>query len=242
MLHRNHGGKTGALDPAAMDMLDEASKIASGIEGYYRTLDFSKVVKEVVAIADLGNKYLQDEKPWDTVKTDEDKAHRQLTTALTLGKACVGLLKPIVPAVAEKVEAMLGMDAPGFTFANAMDLLPRDAEIAPYERLFERLDAKKVKKLFSPDGEGANADGKAANSDDKAKKKKAKEAGKKAAAKFPPDPPAEIEIDAFFQTELRAAKVIEAGDVEGADKLIRLKLDVGDLGERQVFWSCSSRT
>jgi methionyl-tRNA synthetase len=227
MLHRNHEGKAGSLDPDAADMLDEASHLALGVEGHYRNLDFSRVVRDVVAIADLGNRYLQDGKPWDTVKSDADKAHRQLTTALTLGKACVGLLKPILPDVAERLESMLGMEAPGFTFKNVMDTLPKGQAIAKYERLFERLDLKKVKGLVEPEGDAKAAE-------DGGKKGKAKKA-KKPKAKFPPDPPAEIDIDTFFQVELRAAKVVEADHVDGADKLIRVKLDVGDKGERQVF-------
>lgn len=228
MLHRNHEGKLGHLDPGAADMLDTGAKLAAGVEAHYRALDYAKAVKDVVAIADLGNKYLQDNKPWETVKTDATKAQQQLTTALTLGKACIALLKPIIPSSADKVERMLGLAAPGFTFRNAMDLLPHGEAIGEFERLFERLDVKAVRKLFSADGgdEGEKPADKKKGEGKKAKKK---------APKFPPDPPAEIDIDTFFQVELRAAKVVEASDVEGADKLIRLKLDVGPLGERQVF-------
>lgn len=234
MLHRNHGGKVGALDEAASGMLEEVRALGRGVEEAYRSLDYARVTKDVVAMADLGNRYLQDEKPWDTVKTDADKAHRQLTTALTIGKACIALLKPILPAVAEKLERILGLEAPGFTFKNALEALPEGASIGEYERLFERLDPKVVQSLVAPAAAPEEKTAKGAKKKEKAPAAEAKKAEGKPAKKAE-EPPGEIAIDDFMKVELRAAKVIEAKDVEGADALISLTLDVGPLGQRHVF-------
>jgi methionyl-tRNA synthetase len=218
MLHRNHEGKVGELDPGASAMLDEVKNIAAGVEGHYRALDFARVVKDVVDMADLGNKYLQDEQPWKTVKEDADKAHRQLSTALAVGKACVGLLKPIIPEVVAKVEAILGVD---YSFANATEPLAAGTAINKYAHVFQRLDQKKVQAVVVP-------------AETKKPKNVAKRPGKKEPV-YGPDADGHITIDGFFAVDMRAAKVVEASDVEGADKLIALKLDVGALGERSVF-------
>ncbi|MFZ9887539.1 MAG: methionine--tRNA ligase [Myxococcota bacterium] len=239
MLHRNHEGKLGHLDVDASAMLEEARAIAATVESSYRQLDFAKVVKDVVAIADLGNRYLQDQKPWDTVKTDPARAHAQLTTALALGRTCVALLKPIVPAIAEMTERMLGLDAPGFTFANAFEAPAPGSPIGPYERLFERLDLSKVQAL-APTAQGAEAP--------TSKPPTSAPASKPAVTTKAPTGPAqskaagspesltdECGIDDFMRVDLRVAEVISAADVDGADKLIRLELDAGPLGKRQVF-------
>lgn len=229
MLHRNHEGKIGELDGEAMAMWDEVRALGAPLENAYRELDFARITRDVVSMADIGNRYLQEQKPWDTVKTDAERAHRQLTTALTIGKSCMALLKPILPVAVEKLERMLQMDPTGFTFANALETLPTGLEIAPYERLFERLDPKQVAKLVHTEN-------------DKQEKKKEKAPQKQQQKKANPKADTGtkvddgiIKIDDFMRVELRAAKVVGARDVDGADSLISLDLDVGALGKRHVF-------
>ena len=208
-LHKVAGGRTGTFDAGAT-WIDEVKSIAAGVEGAYRELDTARAVRDVVSIADRANKYLQDAKPW-AVK-DAAQATAILTTALWAGKVCVALLKPVLPAVAGKLEQMLGGEA--FTFANAAAPLP--AQVAPYERLFERVELAKVQSLVKEPEPAAAAP---------APKKKPVAAA----------PPTEISIDAFLGVDLRAAKVIAAQDVAGSDKLIACTLDVGALGTREVF-------
>ncbi len=234
MLHRYCDGKVGPTDPAAQGLLDEARARAAKVEHLYRDLEYAQVVREVVAIADGANKYLQDEKPWDVAKTNVAKAQMQLSTALYVGKLCMGLLGPIIPDASQKAAAMVGAEG-GFTFASALAPLAEGLQLLPYDRLFERLDKKAVHSLVVPSETGA-ADGKKAakaKTGQKAADKQGK--AKKEAAKKDEGPPAEIKVDDFFKVELRAAQVKKATDVEGADKLISVTLDVGPLGERHVF-------
>jgi methionyl-tRNA synthetase len=210
LLHRYFDGCVGTMGEDGV--VAEAKTLASGIEAKYRARDTSRVVKDVVAIADAANKYLQDSAPWELIKTDKDGAHRALTTALWAGKTCVALLKPILPIVAAKSELMLGLEA--FTFANAADFLKEGAQLKPYERLFERIDMKNIEALVEKSKEG--------------------QAAATAATSAQPTTPT-IQIDEFAKVDLRAAKVLEAKAVEGSDKLISLTLDVGALGKRHVF-------
>lgn len=235
MLHRNHNGTVGTLDPDAESLWEEVKQLGTPLESAYRELDFARVTRDVVSMADIGNRYLQEQKPWDTVKTDPARAHRQLTTALTIGKSCLALLKPILPVVAEKLEHILKMPAPGFTFQNALEALPEGLEIGAYERLFERLDPKQVAQLVQDGDEPSTKSGpdQPSKAPSPAQSKKAdKPAEPKSAASQDEGP---IQIDDFMRVDLRAAQVIAARDVEGANALISLDLDVGPLGQRHVF-------
>lgn len=220
MLHRFNGAKVARMDLAAKSMVDEVRQIGSNIESLYRARDFASVTKEVVAMADLGNKYLQDNKPWDIGKSDPASAASMLSTALWVGKSCIGLLKPIMPELAQKTEQLL--DIPAFTFSNVMDELTEEHPLKKYDRLFERIDPKKVKEMVEVSKENAPktlpAPGLPREREDPSS-----------------STPSYLDIKDFAKMDLRAAKVLSSEPVEGSDKLIALKLDVGDLGEKSVF-------
>jgi len=167
-----------------------------------------------VAIADLANRYLQDHAPWDSTKNNPQKAHEQLTTALWAGKVCVGLLKPILPIVAEQTENMLQIGS--FTFQNVLKPFQNDHTISTYTRLFERLDMKKVQQMINTNHENISTNTSPTISENTV-------------------PANLINIDDFTKVDLRAAFVLESKPVLGADKLISLTLDVGPLGKRHVF-------
>lgn len=203
LLHRSYAGKPGLIAP---DIVAEIAKLAEKIEPSYRVRDTAQVVRHVVEIADIANKYLQDASPWDAKRNTREQAHEQLSTALWAGKVCIGLLKPVLPDMARQVESLLGIE--NFNFGNILDLLDTQTPVQTYTRLFERLDIKKVNELMTtnPSPQPSPTKGKG-----------------------------EISIDEFIKVDLRAAKVLEAKAVEGSDKLIALTLDVGPLGQRQVF-------
>ncbi|MBH1988770.1 MAG: methionine--tRNA ligase [Myxococcaceae bacterium] len=142
LLHRGFQGIPGSLN---QDFVAEVLPLVAGIENSYRARDTAQVVRTVVSIADRANRYLQDRSPWDTQKCGVQEAHEALTTALWAGKVCVGLLKPILPKLAQKTEAILGLEP--FDFKNVC--LPLALKpIGEYERLFERLDLKKVNAMI----------------------------------------------------------------------------------------------
>jgi methionyl-tRNA synthetase len=216
-------GRPGPFDAAAAGLVEEVKAKGASVEALYRSLDFAGAVRTVVEMGSVANKYLQDTAPWDVAKTDPERARAILTTALWVGKSCVALLKPVVPGVAEKLEAILKLPS-AFTFQNALAPLAVDVAIGAYDRLFERLDLAKVKSVVKP-AEVAPA-------------ASAKPEQKAPAKKAPPKeeaPPAEIAIDDFLKVDLRAARVLQAVAVEGSDKLIAVKLDVGPLGTKDIF-------
>ena len=218
MLHRHFDGKLGLMDDTAKEMLEQVATLAGGIEGKYRARLYSHVVRDVVEIADLANRYFQDAAPWVGVKTHPLLAHKQLTTALWVGKVCVALLKPVIPTVATRTEEMFGLkDA--FTFANLLAPFETGDSVGEYPRLFERLDPKKIKAMV-----------------EKSKRDQAHKTPEKKKSLQPKEENATtISYDDFMSVELRVARVEEANHVEGADKLISVQLDVGNLGKRHVF-------
>ena len=227
MIHRFNAGKASTMDPQAEDMINRVKAIGLTIENNYRTLNYSQVVRDVVSMADEGNRYLQDQKPWEIAKHDPDQAAVILTTALWVGKSCLAFLAPIIPQAAEQTASMLNMTE-GFSFQNAMAVLEEGKTLEEYPRLFERLQMKDVLSLVK--SEETSSDKKPKKSE--AKKEKNPQAKKKASKD---EGSGIITIDDFMKVELRAARVVEASDVDGAEKLIAVKLDVGQLGTRQVF-------
>lgn len=220
LLHRYFNGFCGDIDSTANEMFQEVSLAVQNVERAYLARDTALVTREIVSIAEQANKYLQDNAPWDTVKTDPVKAHQQLTTALWVGKVCVGLLKPILPNMAEQTEAMLQLTH-AFTFETLLDELTKDTAIKPYPRLFERIDKTGISAVL-------NASIQSTPTSPKLTKEASMTKSESISNNL-------IAIDDFIKVDLRAAKVLTAKPVDGADKLISIELDVGDLGHRHVF-------
>lgn len=226
MLHRHHDGQAGNFDPAAEALKANVLEANRDVEALYRQKQFSQVVRRVTQIADEANRYLQDAAPWNTVKEDIDLGVSQLSTALWVGKTCVAWLKPIVPNIAQLTETMLSIGE--FTFDNAIAPLEPGSSIQEYQRLFERVNDKDVAKLVEKSRADVEAHLAKSKPEPNAKKSKGKTPEKKSSD-------AEIDFKTFAAVDLRVARVSEAVDVEGADKLLRLTLDVGELGSRQVL-------
>lgn len=143
LLHKHYTGKPAEIAP---DLSGEISMLAQKIEPSYRARETAQVVKDVVLIADLANKYLQDASPWDASKNTPEQAHEALSTALWAGKVCIGLLKPILPEMAQQTEAMLRLGE--LNFQNILEPLDETQVLGTYTRLFERIDPKKVTEML----------------------------------------------------------------------------------------------
>ncbi|MDP2344959.1 MAG: methionine--tRNA ligase [Deltaproteobacteria bacterium] len=221
LLHRLFGGKPTTLPDDHTHLVTETQEAAHRVEHLYRALDTAAAVRICTELGSKANKLLQDTAPWALVKTDPKAAQEVLTTALFVGKSCLALLKPVLPELAQKLEALLGVEP--FTFENATDPLKPDTVLGTYEHLFARLDLETIKTLIKPTEAATTTTTKPVEK--KAEKK----------PKTPAAPPAEIVFDDFAKVDLRAATILEATAVEGSDKLILVKADVGDLGVREIF-------
>jgi methionyl-tRNA synthetase len=82
---------------------------AAEIGRCFEEVEFKAVVEKIQALGNLGNKYYQDTKPWDLIKTDREEAAKVMVTCVNLIKACAVFLKPFVPSIAEKIEKQFGV-------------------------------------------------------------------------------------------------------------------------------------
>jgi methionyl-tRNA synthetase len=239
---------TKSSDGMLADALPEpalyAAFVASGdaIAAAYEIRDTATAIREVMALADRANQYIDGHKPWALAKQPGTAAAVQsiCTQGLNLFRALMIYLQPVLPAMALEAQRFF-QESEWRWDSVARPLLA--TRILAYQPLATRLDPKIVERLIEPvppPSEAAASAGVATSTPQRAAAvaPAARLASGTATADGPATPAAadaRISIDEFMRIDLRVAKVLEADLVAGADKLLKLRLDVGELGERQVF-------
>jgi methionyl-tRNA synthetase len=200
---------------------------AASIAEAYEGRDFARVVREVMQLADRANLYIDQQKPWLMAKDATRAAEVQgvCTQGINLFRLLVLYLKPIVPKLAERAERFLGIGAQEWADA-AIPLLGNS--VGTYEPLATRVDPAALKALLGASTESLKPTGMPTAATDKTPAAKPAADAEALAATAP------ISIDDFAKVDLRIARIVEAAPVEGADKLLRLVVDVGT-GRRAVF-------
>ncbi len=97
--------------PDASKIIERIKKKVDLISGHYNSCNLRSVVKEILEIGDIGNKFLQNAEPWRVIKTDKDRAWRDLSTIIHILRDMAICLKPIIPDICEDLEAQLGLVA-----------------------------------------------------------------------------------------------------------------------------------
>ncbi len=200
------------------------SFIASGetIAELYERREFNKAIREILALADRANQYIDEKKPWALAKQEgtEQEVHEVCSVGINLFRVLMTYLKPVLPAMAEKSEAFLNCSLDWTALQAPLVAHP----LAKFEPLLTRIDPKQVEAMVE-----ASKETQAAAAAPAAPAAKTKKTPPAAAADT-------IEFDDFAKIDLRIAEIIAAEHVEGADKLLRLTLNLGtDSGQKQVF-------
>ena len=226
----------GQLAPALPDaaLFAEFAQAGDRLAAQYESLDYSAAVRDIMALTDRANQYIDSKKPWLLAKEPAKAAEVQgvCTLGLNLFRSLMIYLAPILPEMAVKAARFFG-EAP-WQWRDAST--PRlGSSIAPYEALATRLDPKIVAQLI--DSPAADA---ATPTPATAKHATPKQAAAPASDTAELAAAAAVEgnlisIDEFLRIDLRVARVLGAELVAGADKLLKLTLDVGELGQRQIF-------
>jgi methionyl-tRNA synthetase len=184
-------------------LLDGLRAHGATVQQMYDEREFGKAVREIMLLADRVNEYVDQHKPWELAKHEPQRAalHDVCTVCIEAFRVLTIYLKPILPALAARVEAFLNVGA--LDFAAAQRALGAH-RIGAYQHLMQRVDPERLEKLF--------------------------EAPAPAAAPAPGGEPlaAEIGIDDFAKVDLRIAKIVLAEAVPGSDKLLKLTLDAGE--------------
>ncbi len=224
---RNFDGRlAGAVDNEAL--IGEIRQASGVIAEFYEAREYGKAIRQIMAFADKANQYLNERKPWEIARTDRRAPELQAvcTTGINAFRLLAGYLKPVLPDLAAKAEEFLAIDP--LAWAD-LDTLLLNHRINRFHPLLTRVEPDKVRAMVDETREEWEAQ---------------QNAGGKTGQQAPAAPTeafaGEIDIDAFARVDLRAARVAEADFVEGADKLLRLKLDLGhdETGnpvERTVF-------
>ena len=234
-------GALGETDRAVFDRIitDEAlNEIATAFEAR----DSARAMRQIMHLADEANLYVNDQQPWLLAKDPEQRAqlHIVASTALNLFRSLTVLLKPVLPALASQVEGFF--KAAPLTWADARQPLSAGHRINDYAHLMNRVERPMVDALIAANAQSLQTTdtAKAEKANDKKNEKKADTAVDKKPENQAGAENAHISIDDFAKIDLRIAKIVNAEHVEGADKLIRLQLDIGETENeqpryRQVF-------
>jgi methionyl-tRNA synthetase len=198
---------------------------ADAVAEAYERREYGKCLRAVMQGAENVNQYFDRHQPWSLAKDPAQHAtlHRVCSMALNAFRLLTLYLKPVLPAMAAEVEKFLAI-AP-LTWADAGTLLPPGHTIQPYRHLMARLERKQVDALVAANRESMGAPAPAAGQSPQRHAEhhaRADEAAAQEAAQ-----PATISIDDFVKVDLRVARIVRAEHVEGAEKLLKLTLDLG---------------
>jgi methionyl-tRNA synthetase len=189
----------------------------------YEEREFNKAMREVVALADRANQYIDEKKPWVLAKQEGSAAevHAVCSVGVNLFRALMTYLKPVLPTMAEKAEAFLACRLDWTELQQPLLNHP----LGTFQTLMTRVDSKRVAAMVDASKEEAAAQVEAAT----AKKAETTDAKNSEALKS-----GTIAFEDFAKVDLRIAEIVTAELVEGADKLLRLTLSLGD-DQRQVL-------
>jgi methionyl-tRNA synthetase len=193
----------------------------------YEAREYGKAIRWIMVIASLANQFINDEKPWELAAdpSQSKRLHEICSIGINLFRYMAILLAPILPEIAEKTRRLLNENKP-YSWSDAESLLPEGHRINSYTHLMTRVDPKQLDALFHIAKETTVVTTPTPAS---------QPTPSKAGGVTTPADAAHMSIDDFTKVDLRIAKITNAEHVEGADKLLKLTLDVGALGTRQVF-------
>ncbi len=229
---RRAGGEVERID---LQLYGSADEIAEA----YERREFGKALREIMRLADVVNQYADQHKPWELAKHAEqaERLHQVCSELLNAFRVLTIYLSPVLPDVARRVAAFMNLE--GKLDWDHLAAYPQ-APIREYQHLMTRVDPKQIQALIDANKESlqptaaSHSPQRHARQQENAVSQPVPPASAGPAAAEPATKPATIGIDDFGKVDLRVARIVDAQHVEGAEKLLKLQLDLG--GEtRQVF-------
>ncbi|MDO8843172.1 methionine--tRNA ligase [Methylicorpusculum sp.] len=212
-IHKQFGGLLSdrCAEPELFKLFIEAN---TSIAEHYETREFGKAMREIMALADKANQYIDEKKPWLIAKEPERAAelHEVSSMGINLFRLLAAYLKPVLPVMAQHAEVFLNIDP--MVWPDQSQPLTGHT-INPFQPLMTRVDPEKIAAVVD------------------ASKENLQKTETPKPRKF--DPISEpITFDDFAKLDLRIAKIINAEPIECADKLLQLTVDIGD-ETRNIF-------
>ena len=225
-----HKRFAGQLSPSADNsVITEIKASAATLAESYAEREYSKALREIMRLADVANGFVAEKAPWVMAKQEgQDAALQQVCSdALEMFRLLTLYLKPVLPKLAGEIEQFLNI-APLSWDAVATSLSPQH-QINAYEHLITRVDGKQIEAMTEANKENLQATvAPAPNSQQRQAEHQQASSAEATEAEY-------ISIDDFTKVDLRIAKIVSAEHVEGAEKLLKLSLDIGEDKPRQVF-------
>ena len=182
---------------------------SENIAKLYEAREFNKAIRSVMDLADRANQYINDKKPWVLAKnTNElDEVHSICSVGINLFRILMIYLKPVLPKMSIEAETFLNCSLEWTNLENFLI----DHDLNKFEPLITRIDPKVVKMMIEESKVDDAPDRQSKESDNS------------------------IAIEDFSKIDIRIGEIVAAEQIENADKLLRLRINLGDLGERQIL-------
>jgi len=199
----------------------------------YNDRDYGRALREIMRVTDYVNEYVNDMAPWVLAKDNNQhhygsKLHAVCSDALKAFRVLTIYLTPVLPATSEKVAKFFG-DSGKYSWHDLKFAAEIVGNVNVYNHLITRVDIKHIEAMTEANKENLQAAAPQAHSQQRHAEHQQKEATVEAGqGEF-------ISIDDFTKVDLRIAKIVNAEHVEGAEKLLKLSLDIGEDKPRQVF-------
>ncbi|WP_373754137.1 methionine--tRNA ligase [Neisseria weixii] len=205
-------------DVSDSELLAKLTAQSEAIAEQYENREYARALRDIMALADIVNEYVDANKPWELAKQEGQDAclHEVCSELINAFAVLTAYLAPVLPKVAENAAKFLNLDA--ITWANTRQTLGEHA-INKYEHLMQRVEQQQVDNLIEANKQSIQA---------------AVEAAPAEAGKFAPVAE-QAGFDDFMKIDMRVAKVLNCEAVEGSTKLLKFDLDFGF--EKRVIFS-----
>jgi methionyl-tRNA synthetase len=239
-IEKRFNGRLAPLDRAADELrthLQNNDLCWSPIGRLYADREYGKALREIGMLLDRINQYIDNAKPWELAKveTDLEKLHSVCSTGITFFWYVSVMLAPVLPQVAKQVKRFLNLSDEQLNWGQ-FNALPTNHVIERYSHLMTRVDQKQIdamieankETLAPPPSPARHAEAQQHAPSPQPSPSKGEGANVGAGAPL-------ISLDDFMKVDLRVAKIVNAEHVEGAEKLLKLTLDIGEEKPRTVF-------
>lgn len=219
-------GSQGASKAICLPLAQRVVQAGQRIEEAYRQRDFASVTKDIAIVSEIGNRFMQAQRPWDLIQSDVEAARGVCTFVTNICEALAMYLAPIVPRMAEAAAASLGVASAPMSHKRLFAL--SNVKLSPPPRLFERLERAQMDRVLEASKETLAPASQSTNS--------SSAAAATATTKSSIVPIKEaISIDDFAKIDLRVGTIVAATAVPKSKKLLQLQVDLGEAAPRQIL-------
>lgn len=223
----------GKLNPSANNPVIAEMKAASQmLAESYAEREYGRALREIMRLADLANGFVAEKAPWVLAKQEGQDALLQevCSDAVEMFRLLTLYLKPVLPKLAQEIELFLNIE--NLSWAAVAASLPAQHRINAYEHLITRVDAKQIEAMVEANKASLQSTPPAVAAPHSEQRHAQHQQN---AANAEAEESSYISIDDFTKVDLRIARIANAEHVEGAEKLLKLTLDIGEEKPRQVF-------